>query len=65
MSEQMEDSDLMPFGKHKGDRLDQVPARYLLWLDEQPGFRKRTPTLAEYIRRNRSVLEKEIEEGRG
>ena len=22
----------MPFGKHKGERLDQIPADYLAWL---------------------------------
>lgn len=26
------DTDLMPFGKHKGDLLQDVPARYLAWL---------------------------------
>jgi hypothetical protein len=30
-----EDSDLMPFGKHKGLRLDEVPNSYLLWLYDQ------------------------------
>lgn len=26
------DTDLMPFGKHKGEPLQDVPARYLAWL---------------------------------
>lgn len=26
------DSDLMPFGTHKGKPLEKVPAGYLLWL---------------------------------
>lgn len=30
----------MPFGKHMGDRVDSVPLEYLLWLDEQPDFRR-------------------------
>lgn len=29
------DNDKMPFGKHKGERLEDVPASYLLWLWEQ------------------------------
>lgn len=27
-----EDNDLMPFGKHHGESLSDVPARYLVWL---------------------------------
>lgn len=26
------DNDVMPFGKHKGKRLEDVPADYFLWL---------------------------------
>lgn len=29
------DTDAMPFGKHKGDRMQDVPAQYLLWLRDQ------------------------------
>jgi len=32
MSDTLEDNDLMPFGKHKGDKMIEVPAEYLLWL---------------------------------
>lgn len=28
----------MGFGKHSGERLDEVPYEYLLWLDEQNNF---------------------------
>lgn len=28
----MTDQDLMPFGKHKGAKMEDVPASYLLWL---------------------------------
>ena len=28
----MNDNSLMPFGKHKGEKLANVPASYLLWL---------------------------------
>ena len=26
------DQSLMPFGKHKGKKMEDVPANYLLWL---------------------------------
>jgi hypothetical protein len=29
----------MPFGEHRGKRVDEVPMSYLLWLDKQPDFR--------------------------
>lgn len=37
------DEDHMPFGKHKGQRMADVPASYLAWLKDQgcdhPGVR--------------------------
>ena len=38
----------MPFGKHKGTRLDQVPVRYLLWLWKN-GLKDRDTPLAAWI----------------
>jgi len=58
----MEDSDLMPFGKHKNHRLDDIPASYLLWLYDQDGFKNRNAELADYIDENRVLLEKEVGE---
>lgn len=57
--EALKDSDLIHFGKHQGEKLGDVPAQYLLWLDEQPDFRADHPRLAAYIENNRVVLEKE------
>ena len=31
----MNDEDLMPFGKHKGTPIGEVPASYLIWVLEQ------------------------------
>jgi uncharacterized protein (DUF3820 family) len=30
----MKGSDLMPYGSHKGTKMTNVPAQYLLWLYE-------------------------------
>jgi uncharacterized protein (DUF3820 family) len=49
----MTDQDLMPFGKYKGEKMEKVPASYLLWLRDQgcshSGVRK-------YIEDNETVL---------
>lgn len=49
----MNDQDLMPFGKHKGEKMEDVPASYLLWLRDD-GCRH--SEIAAYIKENESVL---------
>lgn len=57
------DETLMPWGVHKGKPLDEIPARYFLWVEVQPWFdpaNNRTHRkLNEYIQENRDVLDKE------
>lgn len=60
----MKDSDLMPFGKYKGEKLGDVPASYLLWLGDQPDFAQKNPGLSGYIEANRNWLEQEKQEPR-
>jgi hypothetical protein len=63
----LKDTDPMPFGKHKGTPLANVPAKYLLWLWKEVFFDKiaspsdyfRYP-LSKYIHENLHVLESEI-----
>ena len=55
----MEDTDLMPFGKYKGDKMINVPASYLLWLYDN---NKCYGTIKEYIVDNLDVLRKEVED---
>lgn len=58
------DNTVMPFGKHKGRLLKDVPPDYLLWLydkmriDEKPGGIKMK--LMAYVAANRECLEKEV-----
>ena len=54
----LEDHDIMPFGKHKGKQLDQVPAGYLLYIYKglRPGL------LKNYIKDNLEVLEKQVKQ---
>lgn len=57
----MKDSDLMPFGKYKGEKLGDVPAEYLLWVFDnvnRPG--EMFQSVRQYIKDNLKALEKEI-----
>lgn len=53
----MTDQSIMPFGKYKGEKLANVPARYLLWCYDQSWCRGE---LRKYIEENREVLLSEI-----
>ncbi|MBX2906188.1 MAG: DUF3820 family protein [Taibaiella sp.] len=52
----LEDDDLMPFGKHKGVRMKDVPAEYLLWLRGEGCSNK---SVANYIARNLDKIERD------
>lgn len=52
----MTDESLMPFGIHKGKRLIDVPAKYLIWLYEE---NKCYGQLKDYIADNMEALKKE------
>lgn len=58
----MEDTDLMPFGMHKGTEMGEVPAKYLLWLHDNAslGVRKAFPRVFEYIKDCMDALKKEL-----
>lgn len=57
---ELTDESEMPFGKHKGIRMQDVPASYLFWLWDN-GLKNETKTnsVAEYIQRNMSALKQE------
>ncbi len=54
----MDDNSIMPFGKHKGKRLVDVPADYLLWCYEN--LTNLSKDLKEYIEGNKDFLEDEF-----
>ena len=53
------DDSPMPFGKHEGERMEDVPAKYLVWLYND-GLKE--GPVRRYIEDNLKVLEQEIEE---
>ena len=64
MPAKLTDQDPMPFGKHKGLPMEQVPARYLFWLWTEAGLSGDKESLVgEYIRRNLDTLEAEYPDG--
>lgn len=61
---ELEDLDPMPFGMHKGVRMQDVPARYLHYLWTK-GLRNelKTSPVARYIERNMAPLKGEYPDG--
>lgn len=64
MSRSLDDTDPMPFGKHKGEPMSDVPASYLHWLWTN-GLKQKAKTdpVANYIERNLDALKKEYPDG--
>ena len=58
--EPFQDTDLMPFGKHKGEPMSDVPARYLFYLwNNGLKAQVRTHRVAAYIWENLDALVQE------
>jgi hypothetical protein len=58
------DATVMPWGEHKGKRLGELPASYLLWLFEQTWIRD-WPGLHLYLKAHESQLMAEKKEDGG
>lgn len=52
--------DVMMFGKYKGEKIDDVPAQYLIWLHEQDWFPRKFPELESYISSVWDVLDEQV-----
>ena len=59
----MNDLDPMPFGKHKGVPMQDVPASYLHWLWVNGKKEDKLCPVADYIRKNITALMQEHEDG--
>jgi len=60
---QLNDMDKMPFGKHKGVPMQDVPAAYLHWLWSNGKEHDKICPVADYIRRNVTALSQEYRDG--
>lgn len=56
----LQDTDQMPFGKHKGIPMQDVPASYLHYLWRSGMEFDKQSNVADYIRRNLAALKKEL-----
>ncbi len=59
----LDDLSPMPFGKHKGTPLEDVPASYFHYLWTNGMEHDKTSPVAQYIRDNLSVLKSEYPDG--
>ena len=59
--EQLTDDAPMPYGAHKGTKMANVPADYLIWLYDNG---KTSEQVRQYIEENKDVLDIEIERKR-
>ena len=59
----LSDTDPMPFGKHAGVPMQDVPAAYLFYLWTNGKENDRQCPVADYIRRNKDVLALEHTDG--
>jgi uncharacterized protein (DUF3820 family) len=55
---EMTDESIMPFGKHKGEKMANIPPDYLLWLYDNG---KCYGEVRKYIADNLDVLKSEID----
>ena len=66
----MNDNTPMPFGKHKGKAMVEVPASYLLWYwnehegQSTVGMYPDKRNVLKYIEENLDVLKKEVRESK-
>lgn len=62
MAEELTDLSPMPFGKHKGKPMQDVPASYLHYLWSNGLSDEKSP-VANYIRQNLDALKREHTDG--
>lgn len=59
----LHDTDPMPFGKHQGVKMQDVPASYLHYLWQNGLKNDKTSDVADYIRRSLGALKQEYPDG--
>lgn len=59
----LQDDSLMPFGKFKGEPMQDIPASYFRWLYNNGKKDDKQCPVADYIRRNLGALQMEDKDG--
>jgi hypothetical protein len=63
--ETLRDTDRMPFGKHKGKMIAEIPDDYLLWLHGEMEKKHVSPfarPLKDYLDENLEAIKKNVED---
>lgn len=61
----MKDTDSMPYGKHKGKRMIDIPASYLLWLlGALEKDKSDNSDVKKYLQDNKDALKLEVKKSR-
>ena len=55
----LNDDSPMPFGKHRGKPMEEVPADYLIWCASKQWVAFQYPAVAEYIEDNWEIINSE------
>lgn len=55
------DSTKMPFGKHQGLKMKEVPSDYLIWMSEQPWLKESWPKLYKYVQKHLKQMKEQEE----
>ena len=63
INEPLDDLSPMPWGKHRGVPMQDVPAQYLWWLWTEGMMSNKQEPVADYIRRNLEALKQEYPDG--
>lgn len=53
MAKRLEDNDLMPHGKYKGQKMKDVPDHYLIWAYINDRLK---PEVSRYVKNNFNIL---------
>ena len=56
----LKDGDLMPFGKHKGDKMIDIPAKYLLYMYENSMISNSRVLV--YVKENLDVIKEQAKQ---
>lgn len=54
-----DDDSIMPFGKHRGEKLGDIPDSYFIWLLNEDWVAEKFPSIWKYCIDNQDYLEHE------
>ena len=62
--DEINDNYVMPFGRHNGKKIANVPAEDLMWMYEQDWLEKKWPNIHKYIEDSMDAIKHEIRQNK-